>query len=115
LVSAQRALSVIARLRILHRDESWAAALELYRELRTLLNDVVGTIPRRFDQARAELDQGIGQLSLIQSLIQESIAGTGTLRNYQPLSESLNSIEATLEVLVSSMMPASGQENESNG
>lgn len=68
LVSAQRALSIITRLNTLHRDGSWAAALELYRELRTLLNDVSGMMPLEFGPSRAEIDRGIGQLTSIQSL-----------------------------------------------
>ena len=62
LVSAQRAISVILRLNTLHREQSWEAALELYRELRTLLNDISGMIPRELDHSRPEIDRGIGQL-----------------------------------------------------
>ena len=115
LVSAQRALSVITRLNTLHRDGSWVAALELYRELRTLLNDVSGMIPLEFGPSRAEIDRGIGQLTSIQSLLEDAIASGIDPTVYQPLSEALNSVQTTLEALVSYMMPPTRGEGESNG
>ena len=115
LVSAQRSLSIISRLRVLHRDQRWEAAVELYRELRTLLNDVRGMIPGDFRQHRSELDSGIGQLRIIQALAQEALAAGRDPAEFQALGETLNSIEAILESLVSSLMPPIGQEGESNG
>lgn len=115
LVSAQRALSVIVRLNTLHREQSWEAALELYRELRTLLNDISGMIPRELDHSRPEIDRGIGQLSVIESLVNQAMSRTDDPGDFQVLSESLNSIQTNLEALVSNMMPPRGQEGDLNG
>ena len=115
LVGAQRALSVISRLRTLHRDQSWDAALELYRELRGLLNDISGMIPREFGDSKAELDRGFGQLRMIQALVEESVANNQGPVGLQSLSESLTSIETTLETLVSGMMPSSDKEDDTDG
>ena len=115
LVSAQRALSVIVRLNTLHREQSWEAALELYRELRTLLNDISGMMPPELGAFRAEVERGIGQLSVIESLVNQAIARTDDPGNFQVLGEFLNSAQTTLETLVSSMMPPSGKEGDLNG
>ena len=115
LVSAQRALSVIVRLNALHRDESWVAALELYRELRALLNDINGTMPEKLSHLHTEISRGIGQLSLIQSLVQDFLVQGIDPTSFQALGETLNLIETSLEALVSNIIPPSAQEGESNG
>ena len=115
LVSAQRAISVVARIRTLHQEQRWDAALELYQELRTLLNDVSGTLPREFIQSRPEFDRRIGQLGTIQSLVRESVSSHGNPSEFRFLNESLNSIEITLETLVSTIMPPSEREGELDG
>ena len=115
LVSAQRALSVIVRLNTLHREQSWEAALELYRELRTLLNDISGMMPPDLAPFRAEVDRGIEQLSVIESLVSQAIGRTDDPGSFQVLSEFLNAIQTTPEALVSSMMPPSGKEGSLNG
>ena len=115
LVSAQRALSIISRLRVLHQSHSWQASIELYQELRTLLNDVSGMLPRNIGQARTEIDRQIGQLATIQSLVQESATRGGNPADFRFLSESLNSMEATLEALVSTLMPPGEEEGNLNG
>ena len=115
LVSAQRAISVIIRLNTLQREQSWEAALELYRELRTLLNDISGMMPRELGRSRAEIDRGIGQLSVIESLVNQVMSRTDNPGDFQALSESLNSIQTNLEALVSNLMPPSGKEGELDG
>ena len=115
LVSAQRVLSVVARIRTLHLEQRWDAALELYQELRTLLNDIRGTTPREFHQTRAELDKGIGQLRVIQLLVQQNFSRGGDLLGLPVLSEAFNSIETNLEALVGDLMPPSEREEELDG
>ncbi len=115
IVGAQRALGVIVRLNSLHRGENWDAAIELYRELRTLLNDINGTMPEELSHFHTEIGRGIGQLGLIQSLVQDfKVQGIGPT-SFPALGETLNLIEKTLETLVSNMIPPSTQEGESNG
>lgn len=115
LVSAQRALSLIVRLNTLHLEQSWEAALELYRELRTLLNDISGMMPPELGRFRAEIDRGIGQLSVIESLVNQAVSRTDDPGDFPVLGESLNSIRTTLESLVSNMMPPIGREGDLNG
>ena len=115
LVSAQRALSVISRLNTLHRNQSWDAALELYRELRTLLNDIIGTTPDGLEQSRERLVEGIGQLRLIQSLIGNAIGGNSEPENVQVINDSLDSIQTTLETQVRNMMPSGESDGEPHG
>ena len=112
LVSSQRALSVIARLNTLHRGTNWEAALELYRELRTLLNDISGTMPMELSHFKAEIGRSIGQLSLIQSLVEGFKVQNIDPASFPALSETLNTVETTLEALVSNMIPPRGQEGE---
>lgn len=114
LVSAQRALSTIDRLRVLLQEQRWDASVELYRQLRTLLNDVRGTTPEN-SYYRPELDRSIGQLMVNQLLVQEGVAAGRDPEGIYTLRDTLKSIEATLESLVSGMMPPIAQEGESNG
>ena len=115
LVSAQRSLAVIVRLNTLHRDESWVAALELYRELRTLLNDVIGMIPAGFEQTKGELAEGIGQLRMIQSLVGTAVDRNSEPENVQAIGDSLNSIQTSLETLARNMMPPGERDGELYG
>ena len=115
LVSAQRALAIIGRLNTLHRDGSWAAAHELYRELRTLLNDVSGMMPARLEQSKEKLAEGIGQLRLIQSLISDAMDRNSEPENVQVIGVFLNSIQSTLEDLVRSVMPPAESDGEQHG
>ena len=115
LVSAQRALSIIVRLRTLHREQRWEAAIELYRELRTLLNDVRGMTPENFHQHRSELDTGLGQFRVIQALVQDAVSAGRDPAEFPALGETLNSLENVIESLISSMMPPIVQEGEPNG
>ncbi len=115
LVSVQRALSVIGRLNTLHRDESWVAALELYRELRTLLNDVIGMMPTGLEQSKEELVEGIGQLRLIQSLVGDAVERNSGPGDIQAIGESLNSIQKTLETLERNIMPLGERDGELHG
>ena len=115
LVSAQRALSVIARLNALHRDQNWTAAMELYRELRTLLNDIGGMIPQGLEHSRADIHRGIGQLSLVESLVEQVITKSAESSGHQLLNTFLNSIQTTLEALVSRMMPPGETGSETDG
>ena len=115
LVSAQRALSTINRLRNLHRESRWDAALELYQELRTLINDIRGTTPQEFHQSRAELDSGLRELRVIQLLVENAVSQDRDPAGLPVLSETLNLIETNLETLISNMMPPRGQEGELDG
>ena len=115
LVSAQRSLAVIGRLNALHREESWPVALELYRELRTLLNDVSGMMPAGFEQTKGELAEGIGQLRMIQSLVEAAVDRNSEPENVQVIGDSLNSIQTTLETLVRNMMPPGERDGELHG
>ena len=115
LVSVQRALTVIGRLNTLHRDGSWVAALELYRELRTLLNDVSGMMPQGLEQSRAEVQRGIGQIISIQSFVEGAISQGLNSGSFPALDELLNSMQTTLEALTSSLMPSSERDGESHG
>ena len=115
LLSAQRALTAISRLRILHQDQDWNAALEVHRELRTLLNDISGSMPRRLEQLRAAVIQGIGQLSVIENLILQVAAKTMDPTIFPIQTFQLDTIQSSLETLVREIMPASVKEGENNG
>ena len=80
-----------------------------------MLNDVSGMLPRNLGQTRTELDRHIGQLGTIQSLVQESVTRHGNPADFRFLGESLNSIEATLEALVSLSMPLTEEDGDLYG
>ena len=115
LVSAQRALSVIATLNTLHRSQHWEAALEVHRELRTLLNDVSGTVPQDLEQSKAAVIQGIGQLSVIEDLVGQVSTKTLDHSIFSINAMTLATIQATLETLVRELMPTRDEEGGTNG
>ena len=115
LVSAQRALTAVARLTTLHQNQDWNAALEVHRELRTLLNDISGSMPLRYEQSKAAVMQGIGQLSVIENLVRQVLDSALDPSIYPIHTVPLDTIHSALETLVRVMMPASDKEGDSNG
>ena len=107
LVNAQKALSLVDRLTFLHRERRWDAAGEVYRELHTLLSDIDTMIPQHLYQLRAQMNRVMGQLSVIQSQAYNALSSGDP--SPDP-SNTLNSIRANLEALVSGLMPT-GQED----
>ena len=115
LVSTQRAISVAARLSTLHRGQNWMAALEVHRELRTLLNDVSGTMPPGLGHSREAVIQGIGQLSVIESLVGQIVDGSLNPSISPIQSVPLDTIYSTLETILRELLPTSDREGEFNG
>ena len=109
LANAQRALGLVDRLTFLHREQRWDAAGEVYRELHTLLGDIDRMLPQQLNQLRAQMNRGIGQLSVIQSQAYSALSSGDP--SPDP-SETLNFIRTNLEALVSGLMPAGHEEGE---
>ena len=109
LVSTQRAIALVARLSALHRESRWDAASELYQELRMALNDIDGTMPYYLRHFRPLINRGIGQLELIQSHVYNAVENNLVPPDF---TDSLKSIQTTLEALMSGMMPTGEEESE---
>ena len=80
-----------------------------------MLNDVSGMMPAGFEQTKGELAEGIGQLRMIQSLVEAAVDRNSEPENVQVIGDSLNSIQTTLETLVRNMMPPGERDGELHG
>ena len=106
---SQRAITLVDRIVVLHREQRWDAASELYRELRAVLSDIKGVLPPTLGQFRGPIDQSLGQLILIQSQVYDALEKGSAPPSF---GESLNSMRTTLEGIVSGTITPGEQESE---
>ena len=62
-----RAIALINRLKVLHRDGGWDYALELYQELRSTLNDIQASMPDDLAEIRVAISDAIYKISELEA------------------------------------------------
>ena len=73
IVDSQKAISLIQRVKLLHRDEKWEASLEHYQTLRSMLADIETRHPSPTEAFRANIREAIPQLTVIGDSIDEGL------------------------------------------
>jgi hypothetical protein len=72
-VDLQRAIAVIERLKVVHREQKWEVALERYSGLRAMLADIEARIANRSPSISREFRDATAQLRIIEDSVDKSI------------------------------------------
>ena len=103
IVDMERAINLIERLKLLHRNESWEAALENYQTLRATLSAIAMRFPKsNIDpvEIHSKTKESISGIELeIDSWKASQSEGIDVVR----INQSLNDIQSSLEDMSSSM------------
>ena len=95
------AVDCIQRLLIYQRQGEWGAAVELYHNLRKILNDILAYLPESDDPTRNEVSDAIGKITELTAVAEEIAASGPPGAHPGNLAEDLNKIQGDLEALAS--------------
>lgn len=98
----QRAIALVQRLKVLHRDDNWEASLEHYQPLRAMLADINSRLPLPGSERQTRLQQAITDISVIETGVTMAIRGGSDPSRGSNSYEALNILQAMLERLASS-------------
>lgn len=98
-VDIERAIALINRLKGLHRQENWGAALVLYQDLRRTLGEIRAGLPTSLDQFGEKINEAVPQVTIMEDQVSRALYESTPLENAPELSEILNAIQQDLETL----------------
>ena len=102
IVDLERAIALVQRLKVLHREAKWEACLEHYPDLRHMLTDIRTTHPAPTPQVLTVFRDAIQQLTAMEDsvdrAVREGVQPSGVAR----LNITLNGIQQNLEEIASS-------------
>ena len=98
-VDIERAVSLITRLKELHRQENWGAALWLYQDLRRTLSEIRASMPTDLDQFHNVIDKAVPQVRTMEDQVFRTVHDGSGPEDTPRLSEILNAIQQDLETL----------------
>ena len=100
IVDLERAVALIQRLKVLHREKNWESGLEHYQTLRAMLADIDAKHPALTPELHTTLREAIVQIKVIEDSVDRTRdAEPSGARNFN---EVLNAIQVSLEETVSS-------------
>lgn len=102
-VDLQRAIALVQRLKVLHREENWEVSLEHYQPLRAMLSDINGRHPLPRQELHITLREAIPQIRVIEDIVSRSLRSGKDPALEVDLDTVLNSIQARLEELASTI------------
>jgi hypothetical protein len=101
-VDLQRAIALVQRLKVLHREENWEASLEHYQPLRAMLSDINGRHPLPKQEQHTILREAIPLIRSIEDLVSRSLRSGKDPTLEGDVDVILNSIQESLEQIASS-------------
>ncbi len=101
LADTGRAIVLINRLKILHRDGRWDYALELYQELRSILNDIQASMPDDMLEIRDAVSDAIHRITDIEAEVNRARYEYREPSDVPQLDGLLSDIQESLERLQS--------------
>ncbi len=102
IIDLERAINIIERLKLLHRNESWEAALENYQTLRAMLS----AITARYPEKESELGERLTTARESITEMEEHVEGRvrlGFETAVVELNQQLNTIQSVLEEMSNTM------------
>lgn len=96
-----RAIALINRLKMLHRDGHWDYALELYQELRSTLGDIHASMPDDLTEIRNAILEAIHKISELEADVNRARYEKREPDNVPGLDGVLSDIQRNLENLQS--------------
>ena len=101
-IDLERAVSLIQRLKLLHRESRWEGALEQYHPLRAIISDIVSRYPELEVEVREDLTRARTSLSHMENSV-ESYRQRPEDADFTSLNIRLNDIQSDLEGIASAM------------
>ena len=102
-VDTERAVALINRLKELHRQRNWGAALWLYQDLRRTLSEIRASIPTNLDQFHDAINDAVPQVTTMEDQVSRALHESTGLEDASELSVILNAIQQDLETLQASL------------
>ena len=96
-----RAIALIKRLKVLHRDGRWDYALELYQELRSILSDVHASMPDDLAEIRDTISDAIRRVTELEDEVNRARYENREPSDVPQLDGVLSDIQEKLERLQS--------------
>lgn len=103
IIDLERAINIIERLKLLHRNESWEAALENYQTLRAMLFAIIARYPENEPELRERLSKATESLSTMELEADSWVVYRLQTIDVVKLNQELNDIQSSLEEMTSDM------------
>ena len=100
-VETGKAIALINRLKVLHRDGRWDYSLELYQELRSILNDIHASMPDDLAEIRDAISDAIHEVTKLEADVNRARYETREPDDVPRLDGVLSDIQRNLERLQS--------------
>ena len=101
-VDLERAIALIERLKLLHRDGKWQIGLEHYQGLRQMLADIDSRHPDPSVELHRIFREAIIQIKVIEDNVDKAISEEATPTDSHNYNNKLNDIQSSLEKMASS-------------
>ena len=101
-VDLVRAIALIQRLKLLHRDGKWEASSGHYQDLRHMLVDIGARHPEPSEELRQTLQEATAQISALEMSVDRALRDNGVPRGAANFNRDLNAIQEHLEGISSS-------------
>ena len=98
-VDIERAVALINRLKELHHQGNWVAAMWLYQDLRRTLSEIRVSMPADLDQFRDAINSAVPQVTTMEDQVFRSLHEGTEPEDAPRLSAILNAIQQDLEAL----------------
>ena len=103
-VETSKAVALINRLKVLHRNGAWAYVLELYQELRSSLSDIRASLPTETGELGEALREAILMIREIEDEVNRAHYESSAPADILQIDGILNDIQQNLEKLLSTDM-----------
>ncbi len=101
-VDLERAIALIQRLKLLHRDEKWEASSGHYQDLRHMLVDIGARHPEPSQELSEVLQGATARISVIEVSVDRALRDGSDPRGAVNFNRELDTIQANLEKIASS-------------
>ena len=102
-IDLERAINIIERLKLLHRNENWEAALENYQTLRAMLSAITARYPANESELRERISKATESISAMELEIDSWVVYQLQTIDVVKLNQELNDIQSDLEDMSSAM------------
>ena len=93
----ERSVALIQRLKLLHRDEHWEAALEQYQALRSMLSSILARHAELESGERERLFEARALITSLERQVEEALADGKRVENPTDMNSQLNQVQSDLE------------------
>ncbi len=100
----KNAIALLEKVKSYHRADKWEVAIEWYQPIRAALAEARARYPGREQEQTRQINAGIAQMTVMGNVVEQSLrSGQLPPTNVKVIVERLNSIQSSLESLVSDL------------